>query len=143
MNHTEGSLKFFSEQSDYVCKSSWPMHRAHCAIGKTNSRISTIESRRTVFAEQLKDVELQLLSTQRELAYADAEIADLTRAIESLQPELVTNRVNGFANEGKDLMREKLYELEIEESKLRSRYQRWSSAARADRAATERCRRNS
>jgi uncharacterized protein involved in exopolysaccharide biosynthesis/Mrp family chromosome partitioning ATPase len=122
VNHTEGSLKFFSEQSAALEKQ---LADAEAVLRdrKNEFQISTIESRRAVFAEQLKDVELQVLATQRELAYSEAEIADLKRAIDSLEPELVTNRVNGFANEGKDVMRGKLYELEIEESKLRSRYQ--------------------
>ncbi len=121
INHTEGSLAFFSEQASSLQKE---LNAAQDALRdrKNELGIASIESRRTVFAEQLKDVELQVLSAERELASSEAEIADLTSAINSLQPELVTNRVNGFANEGKDLMREKLYELEIEESKLRSRY---------------------
>jgi polysaccharide biosynthesis transport protein len=121
VNHTEGSQAFFAEQAESLQKQ---LTTAQDSLRDRKNKfgISTVESRRTVFAEQLKDIELQLLSTERELAYSNAEIADLTRAIDSLQPELVTNRVNGFANEGKDLMRAKLYELEIEESKLRSRY---------------------
>ncbi len=121
INHTEGSRAFFSEQASALQKE---LNAAQDTLRdrKNELGIASIESRRTVFAEQLKDVELQVLSAERELASSDAEIADLTSAISSLQPELVTNRVNGFANEGKDLMREKLYELEIEESKLRSRY---------------------
>ncbi|HEX4412592.1 MAG TPA: hypothetical protein VH107_03120 [Lacipirellulaceae bacterium] len=121
LNHTEGSQAFFAEQVESLQKQ---LTAGQDALRDCKNKfgISTIESRRTVFAEQLKDIELQRLSTQRELAYSDAEIADLTKAIASLQPELVTNRVNGFANEGKDLMRAKLYELEIEESKLRAKY---------------------
>ncbi len=121
VNHTEGSLKFFSEQADKL-QNELEASEAELRDRKNEFQVSSIEARRAVFAKQMEDVELQMLATGRELAYADAEIADLTRAIGSLQPELVTNRVNGFANEAKDLMREKLYELEIEESKLRSRY---------------------
>ena len=121
VNHSEGSLQFFSDQSEKLHKE-LTAAQAELRDRKNEFQISSIESRRLVFGEQMKDVELQLLATDRELAYSDAEIADLKRAIGGLQPELVTNRVKGFANEGKDLMREKLYELEIEESKLRSRY---------------------
>lgn len=121
VNHTEGSLAFFRQQADSLEKE---LKEAQTTLRdrKNEFQITTVETRRNVFAEQLKDVELQMLATQRELAYADAEIADLTKAIAALEPELITNRVAGFANEGKDLMREKLYELEIEESKLKSRY---------------------
>ena len=121
LNHTEGSLEFFAEQTEKLQKEH-AAAQAELRDRKNEYQVSTTESRRAIFAKQMEDVELQILSTGRELAYSEAEITDLTRAIGSLQSEVVTNRVNGFANEGKDLMRSKLYELEIEESKLRSRY---------------------
>jgi uncharacterized protein involved in exopolysaccharide biosynthesis/Mrp family chromosome partitioning ATPase len=121
LNHTEGSLRFFSEQAEKVQKE---LNAAQDALRdrKDKFHFASLESRRAIFAEQVKDVELQLLNTPRELAFSNAQIADLTQATAGLKPELVTNRVAGFANEGKDLMREKLYELEIEESKLKSRF---------------------
>jgi polysaccharide biosynthesis transport protein len=121
LNHTEGSLEFFAEQTAKLQKEH-AAAQAELRDRKNEYQVSTTESRRAVFAKQMEDVELQILATGRELAYVDAQIADLTRAIGSLQPELVTNRVKGFANEAKDQMRSKLYELEIEESKLRARY---------------------
>ncbi len=121
LNHTEGSLKFFSEQAE---KTEKELNAAQDALRdrKDKYHFASLESRRAIFAEQVKDVELQLLNTQRELAYSNAQIADLTQVVGGLKPELVTNRIAGFANEGKDRMREKLYELEIEESKLKSRF---------------------
>lgn len=122
VNRTDGSLKFFSQQVETLKKD---LASAEAALRdrKNEFQISTIDARRNVFAEQQKDIELQIQGTQRELAYTEAQIADLTKAIQQLKPEIVTNRVAGFANEAADLMREKLYELEIEESKLKSQYQ--------------------
>lgn len=122
VNRTDGSLQFFSQQVETLKKD---LAAAETALRdrKNEFQISTIDTRRNVLAEQQKDIELQLQGTQRELAYTDAQIADLTKAIRQLKPEIVTNRVAGFANEASDLMREKLYELEIEESKLKSQYQ--------------------
>lgn len=122
VNHTDGSSKFFAEQAEELQKE---LAAAETALRdrKNEYQIATVDTRRTVFAEQHKDVELQLLATERDLAYTDAQITDLTKAIQQLKPELVTNRVEGIANQAADLMREKLYELQIEESKLRSQYQ--------------------
>lgn len=122
VNRTDGSQKFFSQQVETLKKD---LAAAESALRdrKNEFQISTVDARRNVFAEQQKDIELQIQATQRELAYTDAQIADLTKAIQQLKPEIVTNRVAGFANEAADLMREKLYELEIEESKLKSQYQ--------------------
>ncbi len=122
VNRTDGSQKFFAQQVESLKKD---LAAAETALRdrKNEFQISTIDTRRNVLAEQQKDIELQLQSTQRELAYTDAQIADLAQAIQQLKPEIVTNRVAGFANEASDLMREKLYELEIQESKLKSQYQ--------------------
>ena len=121
LNHTEGSLKFFSEQAEKLEKELGAA-QAELRDRKNQFHFASLDSRRAVFGEQVKDVELQLLGTQRDLAFSKAEIADLTRAVAGLKPELVTDRVVGFANEAKDLMRDRLYELQIEESKLRSRF---------------------
>lgn len=121
LNLSEGSLKFFSEQADKLEKD-LRAAQAELRDRKNEFQVASLESRREVFAEERKDVTLQVLGTQRELAFTEAEIADLSRAIRGLEPELVTDRTKGFANEAKDHMREKLYELEIEESKLRSRF---------------------
>jgi uncharacterized protein involved in exopolysaccharide biosynthesis/Mrp family chromosome partitioning ATPase len=121
VNHSEDSQQFFTEQSEKLQKQL--ADAQHQLRDKKNDfEVSSIESRRAILAKQLEDVQLQMLDVGRSLASSEAEIADLTRAISELQPELVTNRVNGFTNPAKDAMREKLYELEIEESKLRSRY---------------------
>lgn len=121
LNVSEGSLKFFSEQAAKLQKE-LSGAQAELRDRKNEFQVTSLESRRAVFAEQMKDVSLQALNTQRELAFSGAEIEDLTKAIKALAPELVTDRTTGFANEAKDQMREKLYELEIEESKLRSRF---------------------
>lgn len=121
LNHSEGSLLFFSEQAEKLHKE-LVASQTELRDRKNGFQVASIEARRMTFAEQTRDVELETLGTQRALAYSDAQIADLTRAIAGLNPELVTSRVAGFANPAKDLMREKLYELEIQESKLRSRF---------------------
>lgn len=121
LNHTEGSLKFFSEQVDKLHQD-LDAAQAELRDRKNKFKVASTESRRSIFAEQIQNVELELLNTQRELAFSTAEIADLARAIGGLAPELVTDRTAGFANQAKDLMREKLYELEVEESKLRARF---------------------
>ncbi len=121
LNHTSGSLAFFSEQVDLLHAD---LTAAETALRdhKNKYKLASGESKREIIEEQISDVELQLLASERDLKYAEAKIADLTEQIAGLDPELVTNRVAGFANEAKDNMREKLYELELREGELRSRY---------------------
>ncbi|MEX2306717.1 MAG: hypothetical protein WD738_03950 [Pirellulales bacterium] len=122
LNHAEGSLQFFSQQADTL-HGELAQAQAGLRDRKNEFHIASMSGKRAMFEEQIKDVELQLLGVQRDLAYSEAKAADLTRTIASLEPEIVTSRVAGIANEARDGMREKLYELELEESKLRSSYQ--------------------
>jgi uncharacterized protein involved in exopolysaccharide biosynthesis/Mrp family chromosome partitioning ATPase len=121
LNHTDGSLKFFSEQADMLHQE-LNAEQVKLRDRKNEFQVASIASKRSVFERQLRDVELQMLNTQRSLAYSKARIADLTKAIDGLAPEVVTNRVAGVANVARDSMREKLYELELEESKMRARF---------------------
>jgi uncharacterized protein involved in exopolysaccharide biosynthesis/Mrp family chromosome partitioning ATPase len=122
LNHVEGSLKFFSDQTETL-HAKLLAAQAELRDRKNEFQMASLAGKRAIFEEQIKDVELQRLNVQRDLAYSEAKAADLTRAIAGLEPEIVTSRVAGFANEARDGMREKLYELELQESKLRSSYQ--------------------
>jgi uncharacterized protein involved in exopolysaccharide biosynthesis/Mrp family chromosome partitioning ATPase len=122
LNHVEGSLEFFSEQSDSL-HAQLTATQTELRDRKNEFQMASMAGKRAIFEDQIKDVELQLLTVERDLAYSEAKAADLTRAIAGLEPEIITSRVAGFANEARDGMREKLYELELQESKLRSSYQ--------------------
>jgi uncharacterized protein involved in exopolysaccharide biosynthesis/Mrp family chromosome partitioning ATPase len=122
LNRVEGSLEFFSEQAETL-HGKLTAAQAELRDRKNEFQMASLEGKRLIFDEQVKDVELQILGVERDLAFSQAKAGDLTRAIASLEPEIVTSRVAGFANEARDGMREKLYELELQESKLRSSYQ--------------------
>jgi uncharacterized protein involved in exopolysaccharide biosynthesis/Mrp family chromosome partitioning ATPase len=121
LNQAAGSFEFFSKQATALHAE---LVAAQAAVRdrKNAFQLASSGSRQAILDEQIRSVELELLATQRGLAFSAAKIADLTKAISNLQPELVTNRVAGIANEAKDGMREKLYELELQESELKSRY---------------------
>jgi polysaccharide biosynthesis transport protein len=122
LNQSEGSMEFFSQQAGKLHADLTAAQEA-LRDRKNEFQISTMPAKRAIFEAQVMDVQLQLMNVQRELAYSEARVAELTQAIASLDPEIITSRVAGFANEAKDGMREKLYELELQESKLRSSYQ--------------------
>jgi polysaccharide biosynthesis transport protein len=121
LNQTEGSLAFFTEQADSLHREVTAA-QAELRDQKNAFQVASINSRRTILEQQIQNVDIERLGVARDLAFTGAKVDELARAIAGLEPELVTNRVAGFANEAKDGMREKLYELEIEETKLRARY---------------------
>jgi uncharacterized protein involved in exopolysaccharide biosynthesis len=121
LNQAAGSFEFFSKQASSL-HDQLLVAQAELRDRKNAFQLASSGSRQKILEEQIKSVELELLSAQRGLAFSDAKVADLTKAIANLTPEIVTNRVAGIANEAKDGMREKLYELELQESELKSRY---------------------
>lgn len=121
LNHSGGSLAFFSDQVDQL-HTELTAAEAELRDRKNAYKLASGDSKRQILEAQISNVELELLKTERALKFSEAKVSDLTSQIAGLKPELVTNRVAGFANEAKDNMREKLYELELQESQLRSRY---------------------
>lgn len=121
LNRTNGSLGFFTEQE---AQSAAALAAAQNELRdhKIKYNVASGETEQALLAEQVKSVELELLQTARSLSYSIARIADLKSQIADLKPEVVTNRVAGMPNEAKDGMREKLYELELKEGQLRSRF---------------------
>jgi uncharacterized protein involved in exopolysaccharide biosynthesis/Mrp family chromosome partitioning ATPase len=119
LSRTEGSFAFFSEQAESLSKE---LVAAETELRDRKSQFQLVSgaSRRAILESQIENVEIELLQTQRDQAFSEAKIADLKKAISGLTPELITNRVAGFANQARDGMREKLYELEIKESELRA-----------------------
>ncbi len=121
LNRTDGSLEFFVEQ-EALASAELGAAQIRLRDHKNKYNLASGSMQLAVFHEQIKNVELELLRTTRSLSYSFARIADLQSQIEDLDPEIVTNRVAGLANEAKDAMRDRLYELELKEGKLRARY---------------------
>jgi uncharacterized protein involved in exopolysaccharide biosynthesis/Mrp family chromosome partitioning ATPase len=121
LNRTDGSLEFFVEQ-EAMSLAELSAAQIKLRDHKNKYGLASGSMQLAVFQEQIKNVELELLRTTRSLSYSFARIADLRSQIEDLKPEIVTNRVAGIANEAKDAMRDRLYELELKEGKLRARY---------------------
>jgi polysaccharide biosynthesis transport protein len=121
LNQAAGSFEFFSKQATGLHEE-LVAAQTELRDRKNEFQLASSGSRQGILEEQIRNVELELLAAQRELAFSDAKTTDLTRAISNLKPELVTNRVAGIANEAKDGMREKLYDLELQESELKARY---------------------
>jgi uncharacterized protein involved in exopolysaccharide biosynthesis/Mrp family chromosome partitioning ATPase len=121
LNRTKGSFRFFTEQ-EAALSAELDAALAELRDYKNKFKVASAPRQQSILQEQIKNVELELLQTTRSLSYSEARIADLSREMAELKPEIVTNRVAGVANEAKDAMRERLYELELKEGRLRAKY---------------------
>ena len=121
INRTAGSFDFFVTQTERL----GDLLRAaeqKLETKKNLHNILTIEGKREALQQELRDVELALLQTDRDLAFARVKIQDLQSVAHATDKTTVTEEVDGFANEARDHMREQLYKLEIKERDLRQVY---------------------
>lgn len=120
LNRTKGTHQFFTEQSrllhEQLTKASQEL-----ADRKSEFGLLAVEGKRQIIEEQLKIVRLELLGTERALTASQTKVRNLQDTVASLSPQ-VTQTMTGVSHQAWDRMREKLYELEIVESELRSLY---------------------
>ncbi|WP_417738661.1 GumC family protein [Rosistilla oblonga] len=116
-----GSYKFFEENfaehermvSDYEDA----MREA-----KNDMVVITIEGKQQSLQEQVTSVQKEIINASAELFSARASLLDLMADMERLPEEMATETTRGIANEANDKMRDRLYELEIREKDLASKY---------------------
>lgn len=116
-----GSYKFFednfSAQEELVGEYEDAMREA-----KDEMVVVTVEGKQQSLQEQVTTVEKEIISASTELFSARASLLDLMADMERLPAEMSTETTSGIANEANDKMRDRLYELEIREKDLASKY---------------------
>jgi uncharacterized protein involved in exopolysaccharide biosynthesis len=88
---------------------------------KNELGLSSIDQRRTSLEAQFNAVELDRLSTEQQLATAQARIVDLEHRLAET-PERLTASKKSMPNQGADLLRQQLYALQVKSMELKSRY---------------------
>ena len=120
LNRTKGTHHFFAEQSKQL-KEQLKEESKELAARKSEFGLLTVEGKQLLVEEELKTVKLAILGTEQELSASRAKVRGLQEQLALLSPE-VTETLTGVSHMAWDRMREKLYELEISESDLRSKH---------------------
>ena len=114
------SKPFFTEQQnrlrDQLDESLEALRRAKNEMG-----FSSIEQRRTTLEAQYSAVELDRLSTDQQLATSQAHIEDLQKQIADI-PEREVAAKKSLPNQGADMLRDRLYDLQVKSMDLGARY---------------------
>jgi uncharacterized protein involved in exopolysaccharide biosynthesis len=118
---TSGSHEFFVSQADLVRKE---LEQATDELSRAKNEIEliSIEEQRRTIQSQMSDMQTQRLSAETALATAEATIVELQKLIDALPRHLVTQTVSGFPDGADGLTRRQLYELEIREQELLTRF---------------------
>jgi uncharacterized protein involved in exopolysaccharide biosynthesis len=114
------SKPFFTEQQqrlrEQLDRSLTALRDAKNAIG-----VSDIEQRRTTLEAQFSAVELDRLSTDQQFATSQARFDDLQQQLADVPERLLATK-RSMPNQGADILRGHLYELEVKSMELSARY---------------------
>ena len=117
----DGSLEFFedkfNEQSKLLLESQEELRYA-----KNEMMIITIQGKQDSLQQQITENQKMQLDVRAELVAAKARVSELQRDMLSLPTEIPSTVTSGIADAGTDTMRSRLYELEIQEQELASKY---------------------
>jgi uncharacterized protein involved in exopolysaccharide biosynthesis len=121
LNRPEGGHEFLVEQAGTSRQKLQDVEQELCSLQTVTGLISA-DAQRDMMAQRISRMEEELLQTSRDVAASRARIKKLTETLELTERTEVTAELAGAANNGEDLMRQELYELEIKYEEMRSTY---------------------
>jgi uncharacterized protein involved in exopolysaccharide biosynthesis len=121
VRRTAGSYEFFDRQTRQV---ETGLGKAEEVVRELKNRtgIASLDDQRKVLLKRIGDLEQDSEATESALAASLARIDTMERTLSALPPTLVTQETSGNPNQGADLMRARLYELQLKEQDLLSKF---------------------
>jgi len=121
VHRTQGSYEFFDQQTDQI--------RNHLAKTEEDLRqlknktgIASLGEQRSVLFKRTGDLQQQVAETEAALVASRAKVEAIQKNLADVPETLVTQESSGHQNQAADLMRARLYELQIREQDLLIRY---------------------
>jgi uncharacterized protein involved in exopolysaccharide biosynthesis len=120
IHRNEESRLFFTEQQDRLREQ---LEKSLEALrdAKNQMGLASVEQRRATLESEYSAIVLDRLATNQQLATAQASIDNLQRQLDEL-PERVVASKRSVPNDGADLLRDRLYELQVKSMDLEARY---------------------
>ena len=126
VSRTEGSLSFFMQQ---VEENASQLRETENELkeAKSLAGLVSVEGQRTVLEDQSKSIRLRLLANDSALAASQAKIEQIETILESLPDRVDSDRKTNQSHRGWNDLRGKLFELQIREHELKSKYSQSSA----------------
>ena len=121
VHRTRGSYEFFNQQTDQL-RNSLVQAEENLREIKNKTGIASLDEQRRVLVKRIGDLEQELEGTESALAASKAKVQVLRKTLSGLPETLVTQETVGTPNQGADLMRARLYDLQLKEQELLSRF---------------------
>jgi uncharacterized protein involved in exopolysaccharide biosynthesis len=116
-----GSYEFFSKQSDQI-RGQMAQKEEELKRLKSASGVASLDEQRRILMSRVGSLQEESEKTQSAMAISRAKIQALRGRLKGMSPTLVTQETRGTSNAGADLMRARLYELQLKEQELLSKY---------------------
>lgn len=121
VHRTAGSYEFFTEQTDQF-KNTLFQAEDNLRELKNKAGIASLEEQRRVLLKRLGDLQQEVEGTEAALVASKAKVEAMEKTLKNLPETLVVQETSGYPNQGADLMRDRLYSLQIKEQDLLSKF---------------------
>jgi capsular exopolysaccharide synthesis family protein len=121
VHQTPGSHQFFLEQVNGL-RNTLAQSENELRNLRDKCGISSIEEQQQVILSRIAELEGQTGAAEAELAACEAKVQVLQKTLASIPEVLVTQETSGFSDHAIDLMRAKLYELQLKEHESLSEF---------------------
>ncbi len=116
-----GSLEFLTVQAGRM-RDEYQAALAELRDAKNHGGMASIEGRRSALENQISAVEAQIHQVAAEHAAAMARLKSKRGSIENLPKPLLKQLVGGQPNDGLAQMRDRLFQLQVQQEELRSKF---------------------
>ncbi|MGE5293766.1 MAG: GumC family protein [Solirubrobacterales bacterium] len=118
---TSNSQQFFEQQVASLQDKLRQTEREMQSL-KDDTGISSLDEQRLAAVNKIGTMELTMSQAEGELASSLAKVADLEKVLSGIPETLVTEEVTGFSDYAADLMRSRLYDLQLQQRDLEVKY---------------------
>ena len=121
MSRPVGSYEFLNQHSNRLREE---FETAQAELGDAKNRIglASVEGRRAALESQINAVEIKIHEVSASFSAAEAKMMTLNAAIDSLPEPLLKQMVGGAPNDGLATMRDRLFQLQVQQEEVRSRF---------------------
>ncbi len=121
VTQTKGSLSFFVHEDEQLKQQLLTVEQDLKDV-KSSSQLVSIEGQREILEEQAKLIRARELANDSLLASAQAKVQELSSILKTIPKLAETDQRNSALTQGWYNLRERLFELQIKEHELKSRY---------------------
>jgi uncharacterized protein involved in exopolysaccharide biosynthesis len=121
VHNTPGSFEFFTKETDQF-RGALAKSEENLKELKDRTGVASLVDQRNILLTRVGRLQQESEETESALATSSAKVKALEKSLAELPKTMVLQETTGNPNQGADLMRARLYDLELKEQDLLSKY---------------------